>query len=278
MNKKILVGADPELFIKKGNEIISAETFIEGTKENPFDIGKGCAIQLDNVACEFNIPPASSFEEFEKSINFPLDFIIDKLKREGLSICTDKSSHSFDKKYLRTENAKKFGCDPDFDVYRATTNLSPSSVGNFRTVAGHIHVGFGEIAEVSIENAEKVVKAFDLFVTVPSILTDLDRERRKLYGKAGSFRYKPEYGVEIRTLSNFWIFDKDYMKKVYDGTILATELALRRDLEEILLENEEDIKKAINSYDEDIAKELIADVITPFYEEKEQLASIKKII
>lgn len=277
MNKEkvIVLGADPELFIKNKDEIISAEGYIEGTKEKPFEIAEGFGIQLDNVACEFNIPPAKSFEEFKKNINFSLAFIKDKLAREGLEMCTDKSSHHFDKKYLKTKNAKRFGCSPDFDVYREMPNESPESTGTFRTVAGHIHIGYEDLLEVTVENSERVVKAFDLFVTVPSILTDPDRERRKLYGKAGCFRFK-DYGVECRALSNFWIFDESMMKMVYNGTIMATKLALNRNLQAVLSENEEDIKKAINTYDVNIAKRLITEVIEPFYVEVEAISSIKK--
>jgi hypothetical protein len=57
----------------------------------------------------------------------------------------------------------------------------------------------------------------DLFLGVPSTVMDKGTLRRQLYGKAGSFRQKP-YGCEYRTLSNFWIFNPDLIKWVYDQT------------------------------------------------------------
>lgn len=59
-----------------------------------------------------------------------------------------------------------------------------------------------------------------MFLGVPSIVLDDDKERRSLYGSAGSFRFK-EYGIEYRTLSNFWLKNKDFMSWVFDQTQLA---------------------------------------------------------
>ena len=271
MEKFILLGSDPELFIKNKIEIISAEGYIEGTKEEPFEMAKGFGLQLDNVACEFNIPPSKSFEDFNNSIKFALDYVRDKLARENLTMCSKVSSHYFNPKYLGTENAKQFGCSPDYDVYRETVNEPPNAVENFTTVARHIHIGYEDVTKVTIEQSEQIMKAFDLFVTLPSVLTDPDKERRALYGKAGCFRPK-SYGLEARTLSNFWIFDEASRKMIYEATIFATNLALTRDLSKVFSDNEEQIIKAINNYDEDIAKKLINEVITPFYEEVEEMS------
>jgi len=57
----------------------------------------------------------------------------------------------------------------------------------------------------------------DLFLGVPSVLIDDGKERKKLYGKAGAYRYKP-YGVEYRTLSNFWVFEPGLIDWVWNQT------------------------------------------------------------
>ena len=64
------------------------------------------------------------------------------------------------------------------------------------------------------ENTNAVIKAMDLFLGVPSVLMDNGIDRKKLYGKAGAFRSKP-YGVEYRTLSNFWIFKPELIDWVW---------------------------------------------------------------
>ena len=44
-----------------------------------------------------------------------------------------------------------------------------------------------------------------------------------MYGKAGAYRLK-SFGVEYRTLSNFWIFDERNIQWVYDGVQAAVDL------------------------------------------------------
>ena len=74
---KFLIGADPELFIKKKyGGYASAVGLIGGSKWEPKKIDEdGHAILEDNVAVEFNIKPASSFDEFRSSIHKVLDHI-----------------------------------------------------------------------------------------------------------------------------------------------------------------------------------------------------------
>jgi hypothetical protein len=55
----------------------------------------------------------------------------------------------------------------------------------------------------------QTIKFIDLFTAIPSVLLDpgeSGKARRELYGKAGAFRYTP-YGLEYRTLSNYWMAD-----------------------------------------------------------------------
>lgn len=81
----------------------------------------------------------------------------------------------------------------------------------------HIHVGYDNPnRKTSIE----LIRAMDLYLGLGSILLDDDMNRRKLYGKAGSCRFKP-YGVEYRTLSGFMISNDNLIKWVFENTINA---------------------------------------------------------
>src|SRR4051812_48593109 len=66
---KILLGADPELFMRNpnGNHFVSAHDKVPGTKYEPFKVPHG-AIQVDGTALEFNIDPAASCDEFVRNI------------------------------------------------------------------------------------------------------------------------------------------------------------------------------------------------------------------
>jgi hypothetical protein len=62
--QKILLGSDPELFLKNDQDrYVSAIDRLQGTKQHPVplrELGKGFMIQVDNVAVEFNTPPAAT--------------------------------------------------------------------------------------------------------------------------------------------------------------------------------------------------------------------------
>ena len=94
-----------------------------------------------------------------------------------------------------------------------------------------------------------------MFLGVPSVLMDEGEMRKQLYGKAGCFRPKP-YGVEYRTLSNFWIFKKKHIEWVWRNTaraLKAVETYNQKDM--MMLGNE--IRTAINKNDKALAQDLV---------------------
>lgn len=204
-----LIGCDPEFFLKQNNKHISAEKKIGGTKYKPFPIDDlGNCIQEDNVAVEFNIGASSSLEMFSNNIEKVLNFLKEKLKNYEFSTL---SAVSFEDDQLNSIQARLFGCEPDYNAWTCKVNPKPYTKDiNLRSAGGHIHIG----CDLAKQKPEQVIQACDLFLGVPSILLDPSTERRKLYGKAGSFRKKP-YGVEYRSLSNFWIFNKTYHTWIY---------------------------------------------------------------
>lgn len=215
---KFLIGADPEFFIKKKyGGYTSAVGLIGGSKWEPKKIDEdGHAILEDNVAVEFNIKPASSFDEFRSSIHKVLDHIRGILPGYEFS---KESAVSFPQEELMTPEAQMFGCEPDFDAWRECVNEKPCAEDkNLRSAGGHIHVG----SDLAINNPVAVIRAMDLFLGVPSTQLDAGTLRRKLYGKAGCFRAK-SYGAEYRTLSNFWIFDDSLIQWAFEGTQRALE-------------------------------------------------------
>ena len=93
-------------------------------------------------------------------------------------------------------------------------------------------------------------------VVLPSLLKDTDERRRELYGKAGSFRYK-DFGVECRSLSNFWIHSDELIGWVYDQTIKAVTSVLSGESTEIINMYSADVQIAIDSNNKSMALELI---------------------
>lgn len=250
----ISIGSDPEFFVfnptSKLHEI--AINMVKGTKEFPEPISnKGHFIQIDGVALEGNIPACKTSEELIYNINWLKDWIQQTLLDPKQLIISEKCNVKFQDIDLVHPQANEIGCSPDLCVYDLCFKEPKSYKDNWRAVAGHIHIGYDNPTE---ETSIQLAKAFDLFVTLPSVLLDSDDRRRKLYGQAGSIRFKP-FGVEVRTLSNFWCFDNNLIKWVFDNTIEACKFVNINGI----ITNEKDIQKAINTYDRSLALDIIED-------------------
>jgi hypothetical protein len=246
---QISIGADPELFlINENSKFISSIGKFGGTKRFPKPIGKSCYIQEDNVAVEFNIPPSSSKDEFVNAINFALSQLYDRAKELKLDLAFTASAN-FDSDQLKHPKAKIFGCDPDINAWTIKENPAPKSKDkSLRSAGGHVHVGCKEFAGYDI------ARAMDLFLGVPSLQVDGDLRRRELYGKAGAFRNK-NYGMEYRTLSNFWVKHPKLISWVYDQTHEAIKfLQLGNRLQE---EDGVEIQDCINNSNHSIMRGLI---------------------
>lgn len=215
----VLLGADPEVFLKNTSGLpVSAIGLIPGTKDSPYPITNlGHAMQLDNVAAEFCIPPSNSPEKMWKDIQLCLSAIEDITPKNILVDIT--ASKMFDQESLQHPIAKQFGCDPDYCAWTENQNPRPNNKSLLRSCGGHLHIGYDN---PDFEISLALIRALDLFLGIPSIILDLDQERRQLYGKAGAFRFK-EYGVEYRTLSNFWIKDLQLVQFVHEAAHKAVE-------------------------------------------------------
>ena len=216
------LGADPELFMKDATDAFrSAIGMIGGSKHDPrpLEIGDGFAVQEDNVAVEFNIPPADSREQFINNISRAMSFLSDEVARYGCHFVNVSSTNQFSEQDLHHPMALEFGCDPDFNAWaNGKRNPRPKAQDHaLRTCGGHVHIGYQFKTK---QDLITFIKYCDLYLGVPAKLMDHGKERMQLYGKAGAFRWK-SYGGEYRVLSNFWVFSPEYTGWVWDAMSTA---------------------------------------------------------
>lgn len=211
----------------KEDAVVPICGILGGTKDQPKPIlGDGYAVQEDGVAAEFNIPPCASVREFVSAVNTALSHIE----------CAILAPKGFGRSYVRSLELKKdwitkfpniqaVGCDPDYNAYEMDVNNLPQAriaaqdkVGNTRGAGGHVHVGYPS----GLCQPEIMAMLLDVVLGLPYAAKDKQGSRRKWWGHAGLYRPKP-YGVEYRTLSNFWIWSGMQVADVAARTLTLCE-------------------------------------------------------
>ena len=247
------LGTDTELFaVDSAGKHRALCGLVGGSKDVPAPMKNmmaGFAFQEDNVAIEFNIPPATFKKEWVYYVTSARNWIEEELKNSLALSLSPNCAVSFDSSELTHPNALVFGCEPDYDAWKMVENKKPTCDNpTLRTAGGHIHVGTSDVDMVI------GVRNMDLFLGVPSVLLD-DKpdsiERRRLYGNGGAMRPKP-YGWEYRVLSNFWVFDQSLIEWVWDATEKAIDYTHKFTKKEAGI-----IQNCINKGDKDAAANLI---------------------
>ncbi len=255
---EIKVGCDPEVFVKQNGVFRSAHNLIPGDKKNPHKVDKG-AVQVDGMALEFNIDPATNEDEF--CINVQEVFNTLKLMVPDYEIaCVPVAD--FDAEYMKAQPAEalELGCDPDFNGWTGGVNDKPNGDRPFRTASGHVHIGWteGEDVQDPVHYARccHVAKQMDFFLGLPSLSYDggvNSQRRRELYGAPGCFRPK-SYGAEYRTLSNAWLNSEHLMKWVFRNVKDGMNRLVNG---ELLAEKYGDIQHIIKTSDWESAKKIL---------------------
>lgn len=209
------VGADPEVFLRDELGFVSAHGFFPGTKSEPYKVEKG-AVQVDGLALEFNIDPASTPEEFDDNIRIVLAQMEEMVKEVNPDWQIDITPFArFDTVFFEAlvpDEAKILGCEPDYDLKgNMKTPNEDLQFRPVRTAAGHAHIGWlppEEFESVPFSPAHLADCRFiaQRFTGMRHFFpqTEAEINRVQFYGNRGSHRPKV-YGVELRSPSNLWI-------------------------------------------------------------------------
>ena len=221
------IGTDTEVFLQnEEGRIVPCVGLLKGTKEHPWTpkgYKKGFALQEDNVMCEFNVAPAKTTREGRENIIYARNMVETQVGKLDLTPAWGKTTHKFLKADLQTDQAKTFGCDPDFDAYNggAIRNFPPAAADMLtRSCGGHIHFG------VDFKCPDFVAALFvelmlGIMLNGTTSTAGEKNSRTKWYGAPGIFRPKP-YGIEYRTPDSRWVADEYLVENVYSqGLVVA---------------------------------------------------------
>ncbi len=283
--QQISLGTDPEFFFKEkatgdviGSEKVLPKTGLKAT---------GGEIAMDGVQVEIHPAPNSCREVLQRNIRSCLASV--KLQMDAKGVVADFSQVIEIKKERLDEMAdenKVFGCSESYNNNQEGKNkvsvikADPLKYMK-RSAGGHIHLGavetisvpdghneYGTIYKqapnpwhVLLKQPERLIPIMDILVGNTAVLLDRDKgnaERRKNYGKAGEYRL-PKYGIEYRTLSNFWLRGSPLFSLMFglarQSVNLVADSGFGHNYEKRLLKlvDMEDIIEAINENDFNLA-------------------------
>ena len=203
----VSLGADPEAFLMRDGVIVGSEKVI------PPSLGIGDVVVRDGVQIELH-PQARSYPSGVTGgigqIFKQLQVLLDKTPE--IQVCF-KPVIEVSETELESlsDESRLLGCKPSQNIYGFRTPDVDGKIIRTRSAAGHVHLGLEGTSiyepEAGIDFRTRLVPAFDIVLGNTCVMIDTDpsqRVRRKLYGRPGEYRL-PQYGLEYRTLSNFWL-------------------------------------------------------------------------
>lgn len=248
-------GSDPEFVVVDSltKEPRSVVGKLGGTKNEPMRLNNYDDVysQEDNVMAELTLPPSQSVDEVIDNIILGKTYMNNILKEHGLE-CRALSSAVYAEEELQHPAAKQFGCSISYNAYTQRPFDKPCGEDtNLRTAGFHVHTGF-EMSDdnpCDLDDVFYLMKVYDLYLGVPSVLIDRDTRRRELYGKPGDTRYRllndTTVVVEYRTLGGAllasqttmrWVFNQ--MKEAIKAFNFRIELPEADEVQRIIMESD----------------------------------------
>lgn len=252
---EVVLGADPEFFFENNNRIVeSAKVVPEKGIQVPFLEERGSNIGTiirDGFQGEFNLHPHTCRESFAHMVRS----LFMKVKGMGYKVKLGAGYWVPDTMFADlTRASKEFGCVPSFNTYGEETEKKDAATYMFRPAGGHIHLGVEFAGETT--RIKRLVRVLDVLLGNSAVCVDQDElqvERRLNYGRAGEYRIKP-YGVEYRTLSNFWLGNNRKLSFALGLARQAVTIEYHGLSDELLaLVDESKIREAINNNDKGLA-------------------------
>ena len=239
-------GLDPEFFFVDGKTVPAEKILGERFKDNPIKF-KNFKLYVDGYQAEINFnEPMSPERLYEELIN-AIEII-----RNKYSEVSFKPVIKIDTEELKglSEITKKFHCVPDENIYDKHVKVPDGETHDRRYAGGHIHI------DIKYSDAElnMLIPYFDRVIGMPLSLLmqekELEKERRKVYGYAGSFRRKP-YGIEYRVPSSGWLWNSLYIYSALSLSEYAVNTFLYdiEQSEEILSIPIETVRNIIDNYE-----------------------------
>lgn len=261
----VQLGCDPEFFFTKKGKVIGSEKILT-KKDNAVHapgIGK---IICDGVQAEINCNSNVCRQILRSHLSTTFGALYRELEKHPDVKVHFGTTVKVTKRHLNSlsDKSKNFGCLPSRSAAsgKEESITMDASTYLYRSAGGHIHLGTTVAVPARVfKKPDQLVNLLDIIVGNTCVLIDRDQgniERRKVYGKAGEYRL-PSYGLEYRTLSNFWLRSYPLMSLVMNLCRTAVSIQAQsnrlHDYAKMFFSeiNIEEVRQAINTNDKVLA-------------------------
>jgi hypothetical protein len=256
--RKMTYGADPEMFVFSGQKLLPAFEFLPCKSPHTRRFWDGFQAEWRYNESEFCL------DLFVLKTQTQMHALLKAARKYDAAAKLSLASvvripqsllDSADDPYV------ELGCLPSWNAYgRDGLDVENPRALKFRFAGGHMHFGGWQRPPCH----EKIVKTLDAILGVWSVgaAKNLDIPcRRRYYGLAGEYRkpfYEPDevFGVEWRTLSNFWLCHPGIMHLVWEIGRKAVQLACSTK-PNLWAAGEEEVQEAINNCDVRLAAKIL---------------------
>lgn len=249
-NRQLSLGADPEMFVFSGAKLIPAFNFLPPKDGDRLMYWDGFQAEWkynhDGNHCQNNLVlyTRENLKKLEK-----LAKAKDPNARLSLTNVVRIPQETLDTAHPRHV---ELGCQPSWNAYKmkGLAVMDPRQL-RYRFAGGHMHFG---TFYPNKPDYDKIIKMLDSILGVWSVgvARYMDNPiRRQYYGLAGEYRkpkYDEGYGVEYRTLSNFWLASPGVLQLTWDIGRMCVRLAGSR-YGKLWAGNEQETIETINNCD-----------------------------
>jgi hypothetical protein len=265
-----MTGSDPEVFMTD-----AAGQLVPAWQVLPHREAQNSRLYYDGFAAEFTTQPATCHLAAVKNVGEGLRRAHRAAQAKGLKL-TARNTWEIPAETMAgfQEELIQLGCNPSFNAYDMEGDIRrPARELRWRSAGGHVHVDLTRAtynpatarydkAGVwhSPDQLREAVKMCDAVIGVMAVSLAAsfdDPARRRFYGLPGEFRL-PVYGLEYRTLSNYWLIHPVLAHLTLDMTRMAVNMGLAG-LRAAMGVREEDVVNCIRFCDVPLARKLLTE-------------------
>ena len=274
------IGADPEFFLEIDGKVVETAKVLPDQAGDSHNRNEAVN---DGFQGEFHVQAEQCRETLINNLGKAYKDLYKFLDTKKIGnyrvLSSSVVSLSSDDLTNLSKASMQFHCASTKSAYGEEMKTIDASKHPKRYAGGHMHFSLQGIP-TPYKRPKQIIKLMDAFIGLATVISSnnprAEAERRKMYGRAGEFRYKEKSDVlEYRVPSNYWIMSPTLMSALFHYGRLALNIAHIGFSSPLLkLLPQDQIQNAINNCDYELAEKLWCRFIVPIIKHYENVFDI----